>query len=368
MKKAYRITVIGAGDRGGAYMRMLDKYYKGHVVMAGICDILEARMDKAYADFGFETKDADWKQAIDASSPDIVIVATPAYFHCDMAAYAMEKGCDVLQEKPFDLNMKKCFALKETAKKTGRVLGIGLQYRNMKCHRAVKHLFEQDLLGINRMVAYNDMRETRPKIAMHDAQFGNGGPMVDMACHLFDLMRWYYGCDPISVHAPWRSNAIDRPSLSSIEHKAPDTTAMTVTYEDGSLGMITMNWGLPQKVSGDLLSYAAGQEGLVHPYFPHSRQDSVSVVRAGGETVKVEVLPEEADELEHPEKTVFDRFIGRIEGTASVQASFEEGIVSLATSMAAIKSGALGRPVTLAEILAEKPTILECMQAKEEQA
>lgn len=366
MKKAYRITVIGAGDRGGTYMRMLDKYYKGQVVMAGICDLREDRMDKAFTDFGFESKNADWRKAIDQSNPDIVIVATPAYFHCDMSAYAMEKGCDVLQEKPFDLDMKKCFALKETAERTGKVLGIGLQYRNMKCHRAVKHMFEQNLLGDNRIVAYNDVRETRPKIAMHDAKFGNGGPMVDMACHLFDLMRWYYGSDPVSVHAPWRSSAKDRPSLESIEFKAPDTTVMTVTYGDGSLGMITMNWGLPKKVGGDLLCYAVGQEGLVNPYFPHSKQDSVSVLKEGGETMKVETLAEEADELENSEKTVFDKFIDQIEGTGSVQASFEEGIVSLATSMAAIKSGALGRPVMLAEILEKKPTILECMLAKEE--
>lgn len=365
MKKAYRITVIGAGDRGGTYMRMLDKYYKGQVVMAGVCDILPDRMDKAYTDFGFEMKDADWQKVIDESNPDIVIVATPAYFHCDMSAYAMEKGCDVLQEKPFDLDMQKCFDLKEVADRTGRVLGIGLQYRNMKCHRAVKHMFEQDLLGGNRIVAYNDVRETRPKIAMHDAQYGNGGPMVDMACHLFDLMRWYYGCDPVSVNAPWRSSAIDRPSLGSIAQKAPDTTVMTITYADDSLGMVTMNWGLPKKVNGDLLCYAVGQEGLVNPYFPHSRQETVSVLKEGGETIEVGTTAEEAGELEHAEKTVFDRFIGQIEGTESVQASFEEGIISLATSMAAIKSGALGRPVTLEEILAEKPTILQCMQAKE---
>ena len=100
--KKYRITVIGAGDRGGCYMSMLKKYHENDIKFIGICDILEDRLNKAYETYGFQAKFTDWKEAISATKPDIVIIAAPAYFHCDMASFAMDNGCHVLTEKPFD--------------------------------------------------------------------------------------------------------------------------------------------------------------------------------------------------------------------------------------------------------------------------
>ena len=364
MNKNYRITVIGAGDRGGSYMRMLDKYYKGQVEMACVCDLSQERQDKAFKDFGFKEENRDWREAIKSSNPDIVIIAVPAYLHCDIASFAMENGAHVLTEKPFDLDLKKCIALRETSQRTGKKLAIGLQYRNIPNYRAMKHLFDANILGANRMTVYNDMRQTRPKIAMHDAVYGNGGPMVDMACHLFDLMRWYYGCDPVSVFCQWSKSAVKRPSLASIEHKAADTGAIIITFADGSLGVITMNWGLPEKVDGQYMTYTAGSEALVDVHAIRNDDRAVAKV-AGGETMSFGISEDDKPEMECSEKTVFDHLILDMENRGKIQASFEEGIISLACSMAAMKSGALGRPVTLAEIYKEQPTIFSAMHAKE---
>ena len=360
MKKKYRITVIGSGDRGGSYMDMLDKYYKEQVVMAGICDTLPDRQTKALKKFGFETEHADWQEIIRISKPDIVIIATPAYLHCDIAAFAMQHGCHVLTEKPFDLDIAKCFALREISQRTGKKLAIGLQYRNNHIHRSMKHMFDANVIGTNRMVFYNDMRMTRPKIAMHDARYGNGGPFVDMACHMFDLMRWFYGCDPVSVFCNWSKSAECRPLLDSIGNKAADTGAMNITFADGSIGVITMNWGLPKSVDGKFTAYAVGSEGLVD-LFSINDHKCIEVKVAGGEVLTFNVTSEDEPEVENAEKTVFDYLIHDIENRGNSQASFEDGIVSLACSLAALKSGALGRPVTLSEIYAERPSVLEAM-------
>ena len=361
MNNKYRITVIGAGDRGGTYMNMLDKYYKEDAEMLCVCDILQERQEKAYNDYNFKLQESNWQKAIECSQSDIVIIAAPAYLHCDIAAYAMEHGAHVLTEKPFDLDLAKCFALREVSRRTGKKLAIGLQYRNIFTYRAMKHLFNANILGTNRMTVFNDMRETRFKTAMHDAVYGNGGPMVDMACHLFDLMRWYYECDPVSVYCKWSKSATKRQSLEAIENKAADTGVMTITYADGSLGVITMNWGLPEKVNGQYMTYTAGSEALVNVHAIQGDKLPEAIVK-GGETVAYSVPEEEMAEMENPEKTVFDYFVKDIENKGKSQASFEDGIISLACSLAAMKSGVLDRPVTLAEIYKEQPTIFEAMQ------
>ncbi|MCL2815427.1 MAG: hypothetical protein FWD23_12575 [Oscillospiraceae bacterium] len=133
---------------------------------------------------------------------------------------------------------------------------------------------------------------------------------------------------------------------------------MMIEYESGDVGEIMMNWGLPSKTSGDFSTNASGSEGYVKLGNP-----SGDVTVYSGEEKKV-FTTEAADEqdLVNAELAVYDHLIAEIEKRGQVQASFDEGILSLATSMAAIKSGALGRPVTIGEILEEKPTIEQCMQ------
>lgn len=362
MNKKYRISVIGAGDRGTCYMNMLKRFYQDDLEWVTVCDILPDRLEKAYSEYGFAYKTPVWTDAIRNNTPDIVIIATPAYFHCDIAMFAMRCGCHVLTEKPLDLSLSKCFALEECQKQTGKVLGIGMQYRNSENWRSLKHAIDKGLFGSNLMMHFSDIRETRPKIAMHDARYGNGGPMVDMACHLFDLMRWYYGCDPVKVTANWRANALERPTLKSIETKAADACFMTVEYENGSLGQIMMNWGLPTGVADGLFSIVTGSEGLIGSHRVGSTK-TAEVKTEGGKIVSVSVEPEDADDLIHAERAVFKHFVDEIEGTGKAQTSIREGILCLATSMAALRSGVLGRTVTIEEILKERPTIAECLTA-----
>ncbi|MCL2477859.1 MAG: Gfo/Idh/MocA family oxidoreductase [Treponema sp.] len=362
MSKTHKVTVIGAGDRGRAYMTMLKKYHENDVVISAICDLQDSRNQKAMADFGITTKFSDYKKAITETKPDIVVVATPAYFHCDIASFAMDNGCNVLTEKPFDLSMEKCFKLKEKQKQTGKSLAIGLQYRNQKVNRVIKQIMDKRLIGGNVVMSIFDIRENRPKIAMHDAVYGNGGPLNDVGCHYYDLMRWYYSSNLKSVSAQWRVDAANRPNIKdAIETKAPDNGVITAEYESGDMLLMVINWSLPTcKANNFHFSSITGTEGIV---LPKEMQNYPDVKIISGDK-EMTISPDPADDQDciNPELGVFDHLVAEIEGQGKVQASAEEGILSLAGSMASIRSGVLGRAVTIKEILDAKPTILECMK------
>jgi len=363
--KKYKLTVIGAGDRGNTYMRMIKEYFDELFEWDTVCDILPGRMDEAAEAFGFKHKQAAWEKAILESRPDVVVVATPAYFHCDMAMFAMRCGAHVLTEKPMDLSLSKCFALKECRAQTGKVLAVGMQYRNGPWFRALQRAMEQGVFGENLMIHWADIREVRPKPAMHDAVYGNGGPLVDMACHLLDLMRLYYKSDPVRVNCQWRGNAVGRPEIAGIATKAPDACVMTVEYENGALGEIMMNWGLPRGVNASsLMCTITGSQGLFETQAVPN-EAPVEVLTEDWEIVEFNPLPEDEEDLIHEERAVMRHFLAEIEGTGKAQVSEDHGIVCLAASLAALRSGALGRPVTLEEIYRLRPTVAECMAAKE---
>ena len=361
MSKTYKVTVIGAGDRGRTYMSMLKKYHENDVVFGGVCDILDDRAEKARTDFGISTKYPDYKTAITESKPDIVVVATPAYFHCDIASFAMDNGCHVLTEKPFDLSLDKCFKLKEKQKQTGKSLAIGLQYRNQKVNRAIKQIMDRRLIGRNVVMSIFDIRENRPKIAMHDAVYGNGGPLNDVGCHYYDLMRWYYKSDVKSVSAQWRIDAANRPNIvDAIKTKAPDNGVITAEYESGDILLMVINWSLPTcKENNYHYSSITGSEGFVLPKELQNYPDIK--IRSGDQEMIVKSEPADEQDCIHPELGVYDHLVAEIEGRGKVQASTDEGILSLACSMASLKSGVLGRAVAVKEILDSKPTILDCM-------
>jgi predicted dehydrogenase len=267
----------------------------------------------------------------------------------------------VLTEKPFDLSLEKCFKLKEKQKATGKSLAIGLQYRNMKANRAVKHMMDKRLIGKNVVMSIFDIRENRPKIAMHDAVYGNGGPLNDVGCHYYDLFRWYYKSDPKSVSALWRIDAADRPNLTSIKIKAPDSGIITVEYESGDMGVMVINWALPSgRENSFSMSSITGSEGFVLPKEFQNYPDLK--IRSGDQEIIVKSEPSDEQDCVNPELGVYDNLINEIEGRGKAQASTEEGILSLACSMASIKSGMLGRAVTVKEILELKPTISDCMK------
>ncbi|MDR1537994.1 MAG: Gfo/Idh/MocA family oxidoreductase [Clostridiales bacterium] len=359
MKRKYSITLIGAGDRGNRYMRMLKEHFEGQIEYRTVCDIIPDRMDKARAEYGFTQKVSEWEKALATNPSDIAVIAVPAYFHCDMAIFAMTHQSHALIEKPLDLSVEKCFKLEACQRKTGKAVALGMQYRNIPYFRSVKNAFSAGLFGENPMIHYQDLRQIRPKIAMHDILYGNGGPIVDMSCHLFDLMRWYYNSDPAYVSAFWRINAKGRLDLEEI---APDSCFINVEYENGSLGSIMLNWGLPPGAPDVFYSTVAGSSGIL---IPHSIATGNAVkVAVGEKLLNASASLEDADDLIHPERAVFMHLIEEIEGTGKSQVSIHEGKLCLAAAMAALCSCNLRRAVSIEEMLKLQPTALDCMKAE----
>lgn len=142
----YRVAVLGAGDRGKAYSKALKQLDKD-CVLVNICDLQEERAQKAKEEFGYEETFYDYKDAITKNDIDVVIVCTPAYFHSEMAIYALNHQKHVISEKPMDLSFEKASEMVACAKRNGRVLAIGHQYHNFKNFRKLKNVFDQNVIG-----------------------------------------------------------------------------------------------------------------------------------------------------------------------------------------------------------------------------
>src|SRR5664279_1880207 len=122
------IGVIGCGGRGrydaDAFSAFGTKNNACQIVAA--CDVYEKRK-KMVAD-KFKVKGyLDYRELLNQSDVDAVVIATPDHWHGKMAMDAMDKGKDVYLEKPMVHTNEDARQLVATVKESKRILKVGSQ-------------------------------------------------------------------------------------------------------------------------------------------------------------------------------------------------------------------------------------------------
>lgn len=78
---------------------------------------------------------------------DIAVLATPIHFHCAQSVFCMQKGSDVLCEKPVCSILPDAERMAEASRALGRNLHIGYQWSHSACVTALKEDITNGLLG-----------------------------------------------------------------------------------------------------------------------------------------------------------------------------------------------------------------------------
>jgi predicted dehydrogenase len=122
------VAVIGAGGRGFYVAREFSKAGKGeaNAQIVGVCDVYQKRVNRGKEAFQCDGT-LDYREILNRSDVDAVIVATPDHWHATIALEAMDKGKDVYLEKPMCHTIEEARRLTETVRETKRVLQVGSQ-------------------------------------------------------------------------------------------------------------------------------------------------------------------------------------------------------------------------------------------------
>src|SRR5580700_8575713 len=123
------VGVIGVGGRGsyvaGQFRGYGEKNNNACAIVA-VCDVYEKRK-KAQAERFKCDGYLDYREVLNRSDVDAVIVATPDHWHAKIALDAMDHGKDVYLEKPMCHTNEEIKQLVATVKETKRVLQVGSQ-------------------------------------------------------------------------------------------------------------------------------------------------------------------------------------------------------------------------------------------------
>jgi predicted dehydrogenase len=182
-----------------------------------------------------------------------------------------------------------------------------------------------------------DIRELRPKREMHDAH-ANGGPVIDMAVHLFDLWGYIFNSTPVEVFSQGLKIAADRPEIAHISDVAVDTASILTRYASGDIGSFLVTWGLPPKVTPPAISdQIYGPRGLGEVYYS-SRKQEFRILKEGAlwETISISHVSMYHNQVAS--------FVSTILESKPLDVPAVAGIESLRAALGAIESIQTGQP------------------------
>ena len=115
-----RIGIIGTGSMGRNHMRVVESIPELELTCAA--DISKANLSEASSGYNIETF-SNHEDIVDLV--DAVMVSTPTTFHYPIAKFFIEKGKDILVEKPFASSLAQSDELIEMAKAKGVTIAVG---------------------------------------------------------------------------------------------------------------------------------------------------------------------------------------------------------------------------------------------------
>src|SRR5262249_53212790 len=97
-----RCGVIGVGGMGGGHCKMMGQIPE--VELTAVCDVVPEG-SRSVAEQSQVPGFIRHEELLDSGLVDMVIVATPHYFHPPIAVAAFERGLHVLSEKPIAVSV-----------------------------------------------------------------------------------------------------------------------------------------------------------------------------------------------------------------------------------------------------------------------
>lgn len=222
-----KVAVIGCGSVAKVHFKALSE--NPGTEIAAVADIKPERADAAALEYGAKAY-YDFDGLLKNEKLDAIHICTPHYLHTTMAVKALEKGINVLLEKPCSVSVDEVEILRNAQVKSGKQLGICFQNRYNTCVCEAKKIIHSGEMGA--------VKSARAFVTWHrnagyysDDWHGTldkecGGVLINQSIHTMDLVQYLCGkCQNVTAH-------VSNDSLKGII-EVEDTANVLLKLENG---------------------------------------------------------------------------------------------------------------------------------------
>ena len=141
-----RLGFIGVANRGRQLIDAFQSHEQAEV--AALCDVCEPTLALARERYGQDLASyRDFRKMLEQRDLDAVVIATPDHWHAIQTIDACQAGKDVYLEKPVSMTVYEGRQMVKVARRTGRVVQVGLHRRASDLYAEVSQRVQADLLG-----------------------------------------------------------------------------------------------------------------------------------------------------------------------------------------------------------------------------
>lgn len=221
-----RVGVIGIGSMGKNHLRV---YSEMNQEIVGIADINIERGN--FLAEKYNTKFfRDYRELL-KKDLDAVSIAVPTTLHKKVALDCMEKGINILIEKPIADTLKNALEIKAKAEKEDLKVMVGHIER-----------FNPAIEKIKEMTGTGEMGElvsiSAKRVGPYNPRIRDVGIIIDLGVHDIDIISYLYKDKVEYVYA----------SAGSVIHNFEDHASILLKFRNGHAGLIETNWLTPFKI------------------------------------------------------------------------------------------------------------------------
>lgn len=244
-----KVGLIGIGFMGRGH---LDNYIRLEsegfpVKLVAICDIdpdkfqgkfLPGNLNVGMGKYDFSKYNlyTNIDEMLDKELLDYVDIALPTYLHAEASIKALDRGINVLCEKPMALNSDQCAAMAEAAKRNGKKLMIAQCLRFWPEYEILKDYVESGRLG-KVTGAYFYRGGGAPRWSYQNwllQKDKSGGCLLDQHVHDVDMINWLFG----------KPSAVSTVARNVIPGSGYDIVSTNYIYDDGKVVNAQDDWTL----------------------------------------------------------------------------------------------------------------------------
>ena len=227
MRKVLRTGVIGTGAMGRNHARIYSESPDTRLI--GVADIDEKRATSVAQ--SYECKAYTSYEDLLNENLDAVSIAVPTILHKKVALDTIDKGINVLVEKPIADTVEHADEIIEAARRKGVKLMVGHVERFNPAIIKLRELIDNGQLG-------DIISISAKRVGPYNPRIRDVGIILDLGTHDIDIMSYLCGEKIKEVYA----------SAGSYVHSHEDHAIITLNFENGSNGLIETNWFTPYKV------------------------------------------------------------------------------------------------------------------------
>ncbi|HTX73315.1 MAG TPA: inositol 2-dehydrogenase [Rectinemataceae bacterium] len=341
MSKTIRVGIIGAGRIGKIHAENI-AYFMPNAKLAAIADLnMTPAMEGWATGLGVQSVLKDPAALLSDASIDAVLICSSTDTHADFVVKAAQAGKHIFCEKPVDLTVAKVRSALDAVRKAGVKLQVGFNRRFDHNFRRIRELVESGAVGQPQLVKITS-RDPAPPPPAYVAV--SGGIFLDMTIHDFDMARYQAGSEVVEVYAAG-AVLVDEGIGKAGD---VDTAIVTLRFANGALGVIDNSrkaaYGYDQRVE------VFGSRGAAT-----AENDAPSTVRVSNESGVTGDKPLYFFLERYKDAFIAEMraFLDAVAENKPCPVTGEDGLQDLLVALAAKKSLAERRPVTMAEMTKE---------------